>query len=68
LHPADGYRQSLSKVEVSSALQPAVEAFSLSGANPQWFKVTTSPNSQGVTNWLNLVLELKENHSNEPGY
>ena len=60
LCPVGACRQSCSGSEVTGALRPAREAYSLFGASKRWFKVTASADRRDSTHWLDFVLERKE--------
>jgi cephalosporin-C deacetylase-like acetyl esterase len=65
LRPVGGCRQSCPRSEVTGDLRPAREAYLLSGASKRWFKVTASADRRVLTNWLDFVLECKQDRSTQ---
>lgn len=56
LRPVDGLRRLHPERETSAPLQPAREAFSLTGANANFFQVASQENESGIPKWLDEVL------------
>jgi cephalosporin-C deacetylase-like acetyl esterase len=63
LQPVDGRRQPCVNSDIAVALQPAREAFALSGVSAETFKVSTSTKRRKLTKWLDLVLDRKNTSS-----
>ena len=55
LRPVDGLRRACSEREVEAALQPAGEAFSLSGADTNCFHIASLEDAQSIPTWLDEV-------------
>jgi hypothetical protein len=55
LRPVDGLRRACSEREVATALQPAGEAFSLSGADTNCFHIASLEDAQSIPTWLDEV-------------